>query len=207
MEDLILSNSMVVSDLIEDVERLSENIPFGNSRFQNEELVVKRNLTQGRQLRDGLLSLNSRIQALREAYYARKLEDLNIREKKIEIKKIEVEKRRTDNELEKELLEIQIDKLDIEIEKILSNRNHCNKIIKDAMVEMQDLYLSIKSLPEYTREEFENEEKEHITLLYKKELLGISEAVEKLTVLGVNIDNSQQKILVEETIKKIKGCD
>ena len=204
MEDLILRNSMQLSDLIEEVEKLADNVPFGNSKFQNQELVVKRNITKGRQFRDGLLSLSNKINALREAHYKRKLEDLEIKTKKLEIKKIDKSIKVEECEIEKEILECEIEKINIEIEQSLSHRNHSDKIIKDAVVEVCDLYEEVKKLPKYTREEFEAEEHEHITLLYKKELLGISESVEKLMSLGVNIDNGQQKLLADDTFKKIK---
>jgi len=211
MEDIVVRNIGEFSSIIEEIEAKSRNLPFGNSKFQNQELVVKRHLTKGRQLRDGLLAINNRIQSLREAYYSRQNEELKIKKKEIEIKKLKSKLSKFGwiiGKYNRELIEIDIKQIELEIEKVLANKNHSDKIIEDAVIEAKDLYESISQLPEYTREEFEAEEFDHITGLYKKEVFKISESVEKLMALGVNIDDvsgESQKLLHQDTIKKIKG--
>lgn len=85
----------------------------------------------------------------------------------------------------------------MEIEKNKTNQEYSEKLFKDALYELSVLHNYIKTIPEYTRETFEKEEKEYFELKAKKDILGIKEGLELLMAIGVDI----------KTIDKIKDFE
>lgn len=176
-----------IISIIDDINKASLEIPFGNSEFQNLNFVINGEITPARMLRHCLLRLNDRISALRETYYNIELEKIDLEEmqEKLEVESNKFEKRR----------------LTIKIEQKKVNRISTDKLIKDCMVEIETLYTAYSKLPKYTREEFELEERKHFELLLTRDAyfnLNSSSASGQLQSLdAMNSDCS----LLEDSVK------
>lgn len=126
---------------------LVEDVPFGNSNYQNRNAIVNDELTPARAYRHAALRIMNRLQSLREAKFSLQENDINIREAKAKI-------RYSINEFEKERLELQIERLE-------STLPYTRKLIKDAIVEIQSLLPIIESIGKLSREDFELQEPTH----------------------------------------------
>lgn len=205
MEEFKITNLQDVKTIFDEVHKLSYDIPFSNSKYQNENYVIKRSIGKGRQFRDGLLRLNDRLEALRECYYSLKKSDLDVKEKELNISKLQRQQQVEKDDIEYELIQIKIDRLNIEKEQILSSKPSINKLVNDNITEIKDLYSVIKTFPIYSREEFEQLEKEHFDYIHKKELFGITESVESLLKIGCTLSSEQANLDKLQLINKIKG--
>jgi len=176
---------------------VAEGIPFGNSDFQNRMASVNSELSPHRALRASCLRIIDRIQALKETYF-------DLKEKEIEIKKLERDLEKETDELEKELILIKI-------EKIKSRMPYLEKLIKDAIREIESLYPIVESIGKITREEFEAMESEHFKKKY--ELAMSMPNIQLEYALNWKDENDLYKIIVEkgkellnnEEIKKISN--
>ena len=148
-------NLIEYSNLIDEVNQASLEIPFGNSKYQNINFVLNAEITNGRKLRHCLLRLQNRISALRECYYNVQLEDIDIEEM--------TEQLETAEKYDKLRLEIKL-------EQKKANRIQLEKMVLDCQTEIKDLYNAYKQLPKMTREEFEKEEEQHFELKFARDL-------------------------------------
>ena len=128
------------------------NVPFGNSVFQILNFTAGKETPQ-RRYRHCLLQLNQKLSVLKECEFRRKRYSIDIEEIKEKIK--------TGKGFEKQRLEFALEekqyRLDIEI-----------KLIEDCMIEISAYKQILATLPEFTREEFEQAEQEY----WEKRLLG-----------------------------------
>lgn len=188
-------------EIIEEINLASQEIPFGNSDFQNINFVVKSELTPARAYRSCLLRLNDRLNALRENYYNLELEDIDIEEMQ---EKINDE---TTDKFEKRRLQIKVEQKKV-------NRNYIKKLVDDAIIEVDTLYKAFKQLPKFTREQFEEEERQHYLLKLTRDaqlsmqFAGISgqikslEDMDGLQYFFDTINNKKDLSLEIENIKK-----
>lgn len=166
------------------------NVPFGKagSAFQISMEINKHN-TDSRKYRHILLQMRQKICALKECEFRRK-------RIKIDIEEIDDNLKNAKN-FEKKRLEI--DK-----EEKLFNLKMEEKLIEDALIEINCYKLHLEKIPEITREEFErNEYKYWKTRLEddaKKELLQygtVTVATSKqLESMGIQIAKNQNKQLM-----------
>jgi hypothetical protein len=159
--------NMNLNKIKEDVMEQSLEIPFGNSIFQSTEILLNKEITNGRKLRALLLNLNSKI---------RTLEELSI---SIEIYEVEKEKKEIDIERYKNtgyiMDTLEAKKIELEIQKDNINKEYLKKQVQDTAIEIQAMYKALKQLDRMTRQEFEEEEQQHFKLsIIKKELGGIA---------------------------------
>ena len=185
-----------IQNVIEDVYKLSLEIPFGNSEFQNLNFVIEGEITPARMLRHCLLRLNERITALRDAYYTLELEDIDIEELKEHLEL-------TTNKFEKRRLSIKIEQKKV-------NRISTDKLIKDCLIEIETLYTAYSKLPKYTRKEFESEERKHFELLLTRDaFFNLSSPSACGQLQSLDAMNSDCKLLEEcirtngESLKKL----
>lgn len=178
---------MELPKLFEDLSKLMEkyqDIPFGNSDVQNLCLVVSNEYSTGRKLRAYLLRLWNRAQALENAYF-------ELQKLAVELKKLRRRLENEEDDLEKELLEI-------EIQQKLNQLKYTEKLYKDAVREALVLVKAVEALPEIDRTEFERQELEHFRQRLVEQL-KLPEQVISLKALGYDIsngtvvDNSEQK--------------
>jgi hypothetical protein len=187
-----------VSKFLKNVIDLVEEVPFGNSDFQNRLAIVDGELSPHRAYRHAALRIIDRLKALNECYY-----DLRVRA--VEIKKLERKLETETDPLERELIQIEIDRKKSEIPYI-------RKLVKDAIREVEVLYPVLEKIGKMTREEFESCEKDH----FKKKLLnllnGKNDAVLSLEAISQEKDlydlilqNGKQLLKPEEPEKLNDG--
>lgn len=163
MTKLDIKDNKSLFDLEKEILYISDEIPFGNSDFQNRMASVNGEMSPHRALRASCLRIMDRIQALRECYFS-------LKEKEIEIKKLERDYEKQEDDLEKELIKIKI-------ERTMSGMAYTQKLIKDAIREIESLYPIVKSIGKMTREEFESYEREHFKKKYELAINGANEVL------------------------------
>jgi hypothetical protein len=184
-----------VSEILKKVIDLVEEIPFGNSDFQNRLVIVDNELSPHRAYRHAALRVIDRLKALNECYY-------NLRIQEIEIKKLERKLEAEKDPLEKELIQIEIERKKSEIPYI-------RKLVKDAIREISVLYPVLEKIGKMTREEFESCEKSYFKKKLSNLLNGKNDTVLSLeTILGKDpdlysliLENGKQLLEFENTDK------
>ena len=166
-----------INSVVREIEDAFFDIPFENSRFQTEAFVVAAQITPERAYRAIGLRMNAKLRALNEAKFGRMKEDIDI------------------EELREKLTDPNTSKWDrmrheVDIEQKLSNRSFTDKLINDALSELNVLYGHFKSLPKYTRDQFEQGEHRHFEQRLQRQIAGISGARESL----VNMIEDKQAI-------------
>ena len=170
-----------VNNIIKEITDAFYDIPFGNSQFQIENFVIGGERTPERAYRAIGLAMSSKLQALKEAYYGRKKEDIDIEELEYKIKK-------TKNKFDKK-------RYAIKIEQKLSNRKSTDKLINDALAELNVLYNAFKKLPKFTREEFEKGEYKYFEQKLSRQVLIPNDSINSLELMG--IDKESIPMLIE----------
>lgn len=152
-------------NIIQEIEEAFFDIPFENSQFQTEHFVINAALTPERAYRAIGLRMSNRLRALQEAKFSRLREDVDIDELRAKLEDTELsifDRRRAE----------------IDIQQKLSNRNYIDKLINDAIAELNVLYFHFKRLPKFTREQFEANEKAYFKESLSRQVIGIVGAVE-----------------------------
>lgn len=135
-------------DILNEVERRFYDIPFENSDYQNETFLILAQQTPARAYRTIGLRMSTKIQAIKELKYGRQLDQIEIEEYQATIDDLDstpFEKR----------------KAQVEINKKKSGHNYTNKLLNDAIHDLNYMYTWLQKFPEYTREQFELEERDH----------------------------------------------
>jgi len=166
-------------------------IPFENSEFQNLNFVINSENTPGRAYRHIGLRMSSKLSALQEAYFGRKKEELENRKIEIEIKKLQKQLEETKDEFEQETLKCDIELKQIELEQKASGKKYSDKLIRDAITELDTLNQALKQLPEFNKESFEKEEEQHFVLKLEEDLRGIKGAMKSLQDMGYGISGDK----------------
>lgn len=156
-----------VQDVLTEVQQAFFDIPFENSAFQTENFVIASQITPERAYRAIGLRMHNRIQALLEAKYGRAKEDIDIEE--LQEKIANPETNRFDRR-----------RAELEVEYKLANRKYTDKLINDAICELNILYKHFKALPKFTRAEFEQGELQHFEERLNRQVAGIQGARESL---------------------------
>lgn len=172
-------------DVIAEIEQAFFDIPFENSQFQTESFVIGGQITPERAYRAIGLRMHAKLRALNEAKFGRMKEEVDLDE---------IEHKLNSGELN------QFDRRREEIKKqqILSQRNWTDKLINDAISELNVLYKHFKALPKYTREQFEQGEKLHYEQRLNRQVLGLEGAKESLINMNEDIlaiKNYEEKVL------------
>ena len=183
------------SNIIDEINQASLEIPFGNSKYQNINFVLNAELTTGRKLRHCLLKLKDRIAALRECYYNVQLENIDIEEMTEQLETAEgYDKRR----------------LTIKLEQKQANRIQLEKMVIDCQTEIKDLYNAYKQLPKITREDFEKEEEHHFELKFARDIKltqqfgGLKSIMSSVDVMGRNsIERVQRHVQEPDNIRAL----
>lgn len=165
MKNLVTAEN--TDDVIKEIEDAFYDIPFENSQFQTEHFVINAQLTPERAYRAIGLRMHNRLRALREAQFSRMREDVDIDELRAKLKLSET------NKFDKRRYEI-------DIQEKLANRAYTDKLINDAIKELNVLYHHFKRLPRFTREQFEAAEHEYFAASLQRQLSGIVGAAESL---------------------------
>lgn len=140
--------NLITPDAITEIETAFFDIPFENSDFQNANFVLAAQITPARAYRALGLRMSAKLRAIDELKFARQLEEIDIEEKQAICTSVDA------NDFDKR-------RAQIEINKILSTRNYTDKLLNDAIHDLNFMYEKFKKFPRYTRETFELEEHQH----------------------------------------------
>lgn len=122
-------------------------VPFGNSDFQNRAFVVDSEHTPARAYRHAALRIVDRINALQEAYYSR-------RRGAIQLKILQRDAANEEDELKRQLILL-------DIERATASAPYTDKLIRDAIREIESLWPIIAGLGALSRSKFEAGELGH----------------------------------------------
>jgi len=178
-------NDLQESDLgrvIQEYEEAFFDIPFGNSQFQIENFIINASHTPERAYRAIGLTMRAKIQALKEAYYSLKKQEVDIEEAQEKLASnyhTKWEKKRAA----------------IEIEQKEEMKRDTKKLINDALAELSVLYAVFKKMPRYTREQFEAGERTHYQIRLTKQALGIQGPHESLDNMGESVGNLDKRVM------------
>jgi hypothetical protein len=176
--------------VLQEVQDAFFDIPFENSQFQTEAFVIAANVTPERAYRSIGLRMHSKIQAVLEAKHGRAKEDIDIEELQEKIDNPDTNK-----------FERRRAQLDIEYK--LAQRPYTDKLMNDALTELNILYSHFKALPRYTREQFELGEKKHFEVKLQRQVLGMvggHEALENMNTdlpKFVELESNMRQLLSE----------
>lgn len=173
MTDFPILREDQVHSVLEEVERLSFDIPFENSRFQTLAFVVAAQQTPGRAYRAILLRMDDRIRAVKHFMFSKRRAEVDRDEK---LAKIQSE----------DTSEFDRRRLQIDLEELSSGEVASKKLLNDALVELGVLYEELKKLPEYSRASFEAEEETHFKLKLTRQVNtrgnGALESLENMNI-------------------------
>jgi hypothetical protein len=165
MNEVTITNT---ENILNEIEQAFFDIPFENSQFQTEHFVLNAQLTPERAYRALGLRMHNRFRALREAQFGRMKEEIDIEELQAKINDLNTstwDKRRAE----------------IDIQQKLAHRPFTDKLINDALAELNVLYAHFRKLPRYTREQFEAGERKHFELSLTRQAQGVTGAIESLS--------------------------
>lgn len=195
-EDLQKINEEVTSIEDEYGERFFD-IPFENSMFQNRNFVANIQQTPERAYRALGLRVRNKINALREAYYDGRVDQIEIEELE---QKLETLRDNGDH--------FGVRKTEVEILRRQHRKRDADKLINDAITDVRHLMSLVRQFPKYTREDFEKAERGHFKLKLERQALGIVGAAESLDAMGEDITkqldlkgSSNRGLLVNENDK------
>ena len=172
-----------IGDVLQEIDEAFYDIPFENSAFQNENFVIAAQMTPERAYRAIGLRMHSKIAALKEAKYGRMKEEIDIEElqAKIDDPSTNTYDRR---------------RAQIDIQQKLDHRSFTDKLINDALSELNLLYKHFKVMPRYSREEFERGERLHFEQKLTRQIQGLAGAQESL--INMTQDKDTLNALIQE---------
>lgn len=146
-----------VENVLQQLEEAYFDIPFENSDFQNRNFVMSAQITPARAYRAIGLRMFAKIRAIKEYYINKQLRQIDIEELEYKIslpETSEFDKRRHH----------------LEILRIQEGEAWGEKLLNDAMRELECLHQEFQKFPRYTREQFEAEEEQHYTSYLQQQL-------------------------------------
>ena len=166
------------SELTDELYARAAEIPFGNSDFQNAAFVEANQITPERAYRAVLINLSQHLEALREAYY-------NLKREEVEIRRLEAKlASEQTNEFDKELAQIDMEEKQIQ-------KRYTAKMVADALHSVEHYKARMASYPAYTRAQFELAEANHYHERLHRQLNGLTGPAEALA----NIEADAPKLI------------
>jgi hypothetical protein len=155
------------NDVIKELEDAFYDIPFENSKFQTEAFVIASNITPERAYRSIGLRMMAKLRALNEAKFGKMKQQVDL------------------DEIDHKLADPNLDQFErrrqeIKKQEMLSGNYWSDKLINDAIQELNVLYAHFKTLPKYTRDQFEQAEQLHFEQRLNRQVLGVQGAHESL---------------------------
>ena len=172
-----------------EVIRKSNEIPFGNSQFQNEYFVEYASQTPARAYRSLLLKLNARLNDITDFEF--KLEELAI-----DIAEWEY------NTTNEDLSIFDQQRAAIKVKRAKSDMDYNRKLAADAIIEIEQLWGALSKYPEFTRDEFEAQELHHFEKKLTRQLEahpGKEGVIESL--LNIKNDKNIMTAFIEASIE------
>lgn len=152
-----IESTQQIPNVLKELETAFFDIPFENSDFQNRMFVVADQLTPGRAYRAVGLRMFAKIRAVKEYMFG-------VEEQQIEMDEIDYKLTLpTTDTFEKRRLELRR-------KKALDARSWTDKLLNDALRELDCLYGEFVKLPKFNREQFEMEEQLHFEQRLTKQI-------------------------------------
>ena len=175
---------MNIEEVLTELDTAFYDIPFGNSDYQNKAFVMAAEMTPARAYRHIGLRMFNRIAAIKELKFARLLEAVDIEEKQSEIDNpgtspFDVKRRK------------------IELAQIADRQTQTDKLLNDAIKELNCLYAEFKKFPTYTRLQFEAEEEQHFVLKLQHKDNSVL-AMNMVKGFDAMLENTKQYLLEEK---------
>jgi hypothetical protein len=153
----IITVEEATGGVLEELEDAFFDIPFENSDFQNRVFVVAAQQTPARAYRAVGLRMFAKIRAVKEYKFAQEKLAIDIEEREAKIADPETDR-------------FECRRLILENVKAADDRKWGEKLLNDALRELNCLYVEFKKLPKYRREEFEAEEQVHFMARMERQL-------------------------------------
>jgi hypothetical protein len=162
-----------VQSVIDKVLEASIPIPFENSEYQTRAFVIAASLTPARAYRSILLRMNSKLQVVKDFQFKQMRTEIDIEEKEAKI-------------ADPNTSEFDRRRLRIDLAEIAAARPMNEKLVGDAINELNCLYAELQKYPQFTREQFEAEEAAHFNVRLQRQLKnnGAQESLENMKDLG-----------------------
>lgn len=170
---MIDSLEQLIKFPLTEIEASFDGVPFGNSDFQIDKFVVNGSLTPERAFRSVCLTMRSKINALREAYYGQQRLGVDLDEITCKLSRGDV-----DDFTRRRLI--------IDREQKLAQQVDADKLIKDAIHELNTLYKWWNVLPHIDRTSFESKEAQYFMQSLVRQTHGITGALESLANMGLD---------------------
>lgn len=157
MTNSVITAEQATGSVLEELEDAFFDIPFENSDFQNRAFVVAAQQTPARAYRAVGLRMFAKIRAVKEYKFGQEKLAIDIEERDEKISDPET------NKFERR-------RLILENVKAADDRKWGEKLLNDALRELNCLYAEFQKLPKYTRAQFEAEEQEHFLARMERQL-------------------------------------
>jgi hypothetical protein len=167
------------ADVIREIEAAFFDIPFENSAFQTENFVLAGQITPERAYRAIGLRMHKKLIAVQESLIGQE-------KGKVEEEEMQEKLNSPDlNKYEKRIMELELQKRQI-------YKPFQQKLLNDAIAELNVLYKHFKALPKYTRAEFEAGEKRHFLEDLNRQALGLAGAKTSLINMVDDVQSLQK---------------
>lgn len=153
--------------VIQEIQQAFHDIPFENSAFQTENFVIAGQITPERAYRAIGLRMHKKLIAVQEALIGKEKGEIEEEELREKIESPDY------NRFEKRKFELELQKRQI-------YKPFSEKLLNDAIAELNILYKHFKALPKYTRAEFEAGERRHFIEDLNRKALGLDGAKSSL---------------------------
>jgi len=156
-----MANSVITLDdvpnVLEKLETRFFDIPFENSAFQTQAFVIAAQQTPARAYRAIGLRAFNRVQAVKGYMISKERTKIDIEEKEAKI-------------ADPETSEFDRRRLRLDIIEIREGEKYSEKLLNDALTELNLLNAELAKYPEYTRAQFEAEEPAHFEAKLTRQL-------------------------------------
>jgi hypothetical protein len=186
-QELEKIESSAYKNVLNEIKESFYDIPFDNSKFQTEAFVISAEITPERAYRAIGLKLLSNINSLETIL-------LGIKNKQVDLDEIEYNLQHANlNEFQKRREVLKREQIELDNEWL-------NKLINDAIVELDVLYSHYQKFPKYTREQFEAAERKHYEQRLNRQAFGLEGAAASIINMNEDLPAFQQ---FEEKIQKL----
>ena len=190
-------------DILTEMEDKFYDIPFSNSKFQIDHFVIADQTTPARAYRMIGVNIIDKLQTLKETITKLKLAEIDLDEMKDKLIRL------SDNDCDESF---EAKRLKIQIESAAHENKWTQKMINDCVVEIQVYESALSYFPEYTREDFEAEERIHFEMQMNKQIEaegnGAIESIHNMRVAPQLMkkllkDSDYLENVTEEVLKQI----
>lgn len=155
------------AEVLEDIQNAFFDIPFGNSKFQIESFVIAASITPARAYRAIGMQMQVMLTNFEGLQYDKKMQDIKIEELQAQVNDENI------NIFERK-------RKQLELENLIKENKWSKKLLNDALVELNLYYEYFKSMPRYTRDQFEAEEETYYEQSLRRQCLGLIGAKESI---------------------------